>query len=450
MIERLSLTNFKAWERLDNARLAPLTAFFGTNSSGKTSVLQALLLMKQTAASPDRRVALDFGGDSTPVELGTYRDVVFGHDEERSIGFGVEWTLHEDLEIVDPLGDATDRLRSDRIRFEASISLRQGQPSTDSVAYVIDDTRFALARYQGKSTFRLTVNPSQRLPLQQRRGRPATLGGPVRYYGFPAEAVGNYKNADFLNDFELALEELWAHVSYLGPLREDPRRQYTWGGARPADVGQRGEKAVEAILAARAAKLHVPEKGHGRAKVETWVARWLQALGLIHTFDVVPVVKGSSLFQVKVRRTASSPEVLLTDVGFGVSQVLPVLVLLAYAPERSVVLLEQPEIHLHPAVQAGLADVVIDAIAKRRLQVLIESHSEHFLQRLQRRVAEGTVGLDDLALYFCHQVDGRAVLEELALDLYGNVTNWPEGFFGDQLGDAIAMTEAGAKRRGVA
>lgn len=450
MITRLQLRNFKAWEHLENIRLAPLTGFFGTNSSGKTSILQALLLMKQTAASPDRRVALDFGGESSPVELGTFLDTVFAHGEERAIEFGLGWTLAKALTVANPLEPESDLLTGDALQFDASVSLRDGQPATDSITYEIDDVSFSLTRHGTGKSFRLSVAPTGVVEFQKRVGRPSAVTGPVRFYGFPAEAVGNYTNAEFLNDLELQLEQLLAEVSYLGPLREDPHRQYTWGGARPADVGQRGEKAVEAILAARAGKLHVPQRGRGKVTVEKWVARWLQDLGLIESFDVVPVVRGSSLYQVKVRRSGDSPEVLLTDVGFGVSQVLPVLVLLAYAPEGSVILLEQPEIHLHPAVQAGLADVILDAIDKRKVQVIVESHSEHFLQRLQRRVAEQEAAPADVALYFSHQSEGRAVLDELQLDIFGNIGNWPDGFFGDPLGDAVAMTRAAARRQGVA
>ena len=92
---------------------------------------------------------------------------------------------------------------------------------------------------------------------------------------------------------------------------------------------------------------------------------------------------------------------MLTDVGFGVSQVLSVIVLLHCAPEGSTVLLEQPEIHLHPLAQAGLADVIITAAARRKIQIIFESHSKRFLLRLQRRVAERRIESEDVALYFC-------------------------------------------------
>ena len=122
---------------------------------------------------------------------------------------------------------------------------------------------------------------------------------------------------------------------------------------------------------------------------------------------------------------------MLTDVGFGVSQVLPVIVLLHHAPEGSTVLLEQPEIHLHPLAQAELADVIIHAATHRKVQVVLESHSEHLLLRLQRRIAEERVSADDVALYFCRIRNGASEIEALDLDEYGNIRNWPDKFMGD-------------------
>jgi predicted ATPase len=155
---------------------------------------------------------------------------------------------------------------------------------------------------------------------------------------------------------------------------------------------------------------------------------------------------------VLVRTSPKLPEVKLTDVGFGVSQVLPVIVECFYVPRRSIVIFEQPEIHLHPRVQADLADLFVDAIrareggVPRECQFIIESHSEHFLRRLQRRIAEKELSEEDVALYFIHTEGAQARIEQLDVDAYGNIKNWPENFFGDEMADLVARTEAQAKR----
>lgn len=84
--------------------------------------------------------------------------------------------------------------------------------------------------------------------------------------------------------------------------------------------------------------------------------------------------------------------------------------------------------------------------ADRKIQLIIESHSEHFLRRLQRRVAEGVLRLEDVALYFCEVGDQGALLRPLEVNLYGEIKNWPENFFGDEMTELAARMEAAARR----
>lgn len=288
----------------------------------------------------------------------------------------------------------------------------------------------------------------RRPPQPESPPPPELLPPPVKFYGFPDETRASYVNAGFLADFELALERLFARLFYLGPLRDHPQRDYPWTGAEPADVGKRGEKAVEALLAAeaRGRAVAAPEGAHNVPLTE-YIALKLKEMGLIHDFAIRPVSRRSDRYQVLVQQNATSPKVMLTDVGFGLSQVLPVLVLCYYVPEGSIILLEQPEIHLHPAVQAELADVLIDAVKTRKLQIVIESHSEHLLRRLQRRIAEEKYAKEDAALYFCEMRDGASHLTPLELDEYGNIRNWPNEFFGDDFGEMAAMTRAAMDRK---
>jgi predicted ATPase len=287
--------------------------------------------------------------------------------------------------------------------------------------------------------------------LVRQPGRAWPLPSPLRFYGFPDEATAYYKNTAFSSDLVLELERMLKSVFYVGPLREYPKRLYLWSGEVPPHVGERGDRAVEAILASGNRAFNWKSKQKTR-RLPQLVAERLQSMGLIRDFHIEPIGAGRKEYEVLVNTSDKLPEVKLTDEGFGVSQVLPVIVECFYVPRRSIVIFEQPEIHLHPRVQADLADLFVDAIRAREggqsrdCQFIIESHSEHFLRRLQRRIAEEDLAREETALYFINSQAGAARIEELDVDDYGNIKNWPEGFFGDEMEDVVARSEAQARR----
>ena len=433
-------------------RLAPITALFGTNSSGKSSILQFLLMLKQTADSADRSVVLHLGDEKSLVSLGTISDVAFKHSDHPELALGIEWGLPEVLEIKDPETRKKTLFKSSSMKLSAEVVANGGGKLTArSMTYTLGGDSFSLTRKNDKGEYTLSTSPAK-FQFKRAQGRAWPLPAPVKFYGFADEVRTYHQNAGFLSELELEFEKMLRGIYYLGPLRDYPRREYTWAGGDPADMGRRGEYAVAAILAARE-KGEKISRGKGRAKftLEQYVAHWLRELKLIEEFRVEEIKKGTNLYRVYVRRSPGSSEVLITDVGFGVSQILPVLVLCYYAPEGSTILFEQPEIHLHPSVQRGLADVFIDAINVRKIQIIVESHSEDFLRRLQRRVAEAKdLTENDAAIYFCDIEGGEGRLIPLELDTYGNLLAWPKDFFGDPMGDIAAMQSAVMKRKGIA
>lgn len=447
MITALELSNFKSWQNTGTIRLGKLTGFFGTNSSGKTSLLQFLLMLKQTVETPDRSRILHTGNEHTAVDLGTFYDIVHGHSEPGIIDFRVDWRQDKPLEIQNPQsvtpGDLLGSYHD--MALQASIEWLNNRIEVRHFWYRLGQLRFGMERSRG-GTYKLI---SEGYKAKRTLGRKWPLPDPVKSYGFPDQALAYYQNVGFLPDVVLAFEEQFGSIHYLGPLREYPNRSYAWAGERPTGVGSRGEQAVPALLASREQGNTIQpggKKGTRKKSLEEYVADWLQRLNIIHDFKLQQITPHRKEYEVRVKTKPNAPEVLITDVGFGVSQVLPVVVLCFYAPEGSTIILEQPEIHLHPAVQAGLADLFIDAIKARKVQIILESHSEHLLRRLQRRIAEEEIDADDITLYFAEAEDGHSTLSKLDVDDFGNIRNWPANFFGDEMGDLAAMTEAAMKR----
>jgi len=449
MLTELSAGNFKSWKRIEKMRLAPITGLFGTNSSGKTSILQLLLMLKQTIESSDRAQVLEFGDDKSLTNLGSFRDVVYEHEKPGSVDFTVKWTLPETLAVRDPESKTNTLLATEELAFHCELGENgTGRLAVSNLEYDVDQNRFVLRRKGMTGADYKLSNENEGIRFVRTQGRVWDLPAPVKFYGFPDQVYAYYQNAGFLADLQLAFESLFNRLYYLGPLREFPQRHYAWKGSEPADMGRRGERVVDALLASKQRGAYI-SPGFKRKKqtLEQRVAHWLKELGLIYDFKVEPIAEGNNIYQVRVQKTYSSAEVLITDVGFGVSQILPVLVLCYYVPEGSIILLEQPEIHLHPSVQSRLADVFIDAMKNRNVQIIVESHSEHLLRRLQLRVAEENINPNQIALYFCDVTETGSRLTALEVDLFGNIKNWPKDFFGDEFGEISAITRAAMERK---
>ena len=446
MLTRVRLENFKSWEDTGEVPLKPITGFFGPNSSGKSSLLQSLLLMKQTDDSPDRGVGLHFGDEKTLVDLGDFESVIHKHDTERTLKFSLGWdarlSAEQELVIPDDYGGGTV-VEGDYTGFELEV----GELSRDSkrslilerVSYQVADGReFGLRRlpsqeghaeFPGNSTF------ERKLPK-------------VGFHRLPYYVTDEPEAEDFFLALQFELTMVLRNLYYLGPFRANPRRIYAWSGAQPLNMGPAGEYVVDAMLAFRQQGDGViDEPDADLVAIDEYVAGWLKRLSLVHDFRVEALATNRRIFEVKVQQSIGSPEVLLADVGFGVSQILPVLVLCFYVPLKSTLILDHPDIHLHPSAQAGLADVFIDAWKKHAVQILFESHSEHLLRRLQRRIAERTIDQDDVSLFFCStDGSGGSTLSQLNVDEFGNISNWPKDFFGDQFGEIAAISEATMER----
>jgi predicted ATPase len=433
----------------------PVTGIFGANSSGKTSIIQFLLLLKQTKEATDRAIVLELNGSY--LELGSIRDAVHKHDLAKEISWVLSFWPPDwppEMRIVDDASNPhpQDIITGNTLELISRIGVDNQKLVPRSLAYQFGDSNFELSpQAERPLAFDLKASTVEggkaRFEFKRTVGRPWSLPGPIKSYGFPDRARTSFQNAAFLADLEAGYEEQMNRIFYLGPLRDFPRRDYLWTRSRPTDVGRRGEKAIDAILAATEASetRKIKRKGRGMP-FQRMVAHWLHEMGLIDSFSVKEIAVGSNRWQAHVKTRSGASDVLLPDVGFGVSQVLPVVTLLQYVPEGSTVILEQPEIHLHPLAQANLADVIINAATTRKVQVLIESHSEHLLLRLQRRIAEAAISANEVKLYFCDAPLGVSQLTQLEIDLFGNISNWPKNFMGDAFGETAEAERARLNR----
>jgi energy-coupling factor transporter ATP-binding protein EcfA2 len=429
MFTRLRLTNFKAWADTSDIALKPVTMLLGTNSSGKSTLIQSLLLLKQTVQSPDRTVHLNLGGDEVNdlFNFGGFEDVLHksgAADRKFSIAFDFVRGAGHDL-------------------ASGCFDCVYGQTAAGSVAIQhltlqAGKRQFKAVRRE-KGAFSISVDDES-----QPRAKSKNCA-PERSVAFSAEAIAALDlDGPVGEDLSLAMRRELEDISYLGPLRRKPERDYAWNKTKPGDVGSEGRGAIDALLASAILK------GNDAGYVLDGVSTWLRRMGLADKLEVQQQGK-SNRYELIVHRDGQTSN--LRDVGIGISQVLPVLVIAYFAPSGSTIILEEPEIHLHPLAQSVLAELFVAINRERGVQFIVETHSEHLFRRLQTLVARQTIKASDAALYFVEREGKAARLRTLQIDDAGRVLNWPAGFFGDTLGETreqaeLAIARAKALRAG--
>ena len=313
MLKRIKLENFKAWREAD-LTLGKVTGFFGTNSAGKSSILQFLLLLKQTRNATDRGIVLDFGGSADMVNLGTFIDVVHGHADEARIRWLLDWTLPKTLKILDPMRPWQKSLfGDDRLGTQCEVGLRKARLWPYYLAYRFDGTEFRLQSQADSDMVFDLATDSEKFRFVRTQGRAWPLPHPVKTHLFPNQVRNYYQNADFLGDFELQYENQMDSLYYLGPLREPPKRDYHWAGSSPEDVGQRGERTVDAILAAtRDGEMRSLGYRKRQKTFQEMIAYWLKQLGLIEDFHLKEIAKGTNLYRAMLKTSHKGP-VHITD-----------------------------------------------------------------------------------------------------------------------------------------
>jgi hypothetical protein len=225
-------------------------------------------------------------------------------------------------------------------------------------------------------------------------------------------------------------------ISYIGPLRSSPRRSYLLSAEPPSDVGRDGQWASEVLY-----QSSVQEASDVLARANMWLER----LG----YGTISFRALGEYFQVLVQKPGSEVQVNLADCGVGLSQLLPLLVQGCVMEHGDTLIAQQPEIHLNPAQQDVITDFLIELCVTGR-RVIVETHSEHVLSRLRRRIAEGeSLASEEVALYFSESAGDRSSLRRIRISEWGEVSpeEWPKGFFGEQLENSLKMAIAQSRRR---
>lgn len=540
MIHSLEIENFKAFGRRTRIPFAPITLIFGENSAGKSSILHALNLLKQTRESREAGALLLPRTEKGIVDLGSFQDLLYNHDLKRPLTFkietsarfvpshlrgldskktGIELTfsrpsLEEEVKLtclsifvgaqpqplatfqptdvprdfflrsVLPLLGRERRIIRSRLRAIKCVDVSSHPDHWQSIynehaARRVEVLRTLKERWNSASEERaleLHAASLEGTDLEEEderkkmrslhqdsiqfysreftlsefiaRRREFAIGTIVGIDGFMPLAQARFgittlpEDSTFerrssaawdLRDFTLhaarSLEYALDSLFPLGPFRRPPERWYIFTGTSPQDVGYQGDL--------------LPDLLFRRPDLVSNTNEWLKRLGIGYSLKVCSVgSQVKDLFEVRLidNRRKGGIEVSLSDVGFGISQLLP-FVVQSLAAEDQIISIEQPEVHIHPKLQAALGDLLAEAISSpRKNQFIIETHSEHLILRILRRIRESQAGQsqptlrpEDVCVLYVSNEDGGANVTEIPILPEGEFAKeWPKGFFDER------------------
>lgn len=424
MLTHLKLENFKIWRSTGPTRLAPITLLLGTNSSGKSSLIQSLLLIRQTVKGDDPNLDLNLGNPDADdsVTLGQFKDVLCRHgaasESTSATQVGLEFRWSED-------GQAESSTL-----FSARYN--KGPAGSAELAFLRlgrDGQGFSVQRRK-PGIYRLNLATEAKTLGQSADFRPQ------RSFAFSAATLNKLgAKGELIKPIGPALLDELGRIIYLGPVRRLAQRDYVWAGRMPAHIGDDGAKAVDALIASGVARQAAKKRNQpapAEAQLFEQTIRWLKDMNLADGLSI-RALGNSARYELLIENGDQASN--LKDVGVGVSQVIPVIVAALFAQPGHIVIVEEPESHLHPLAQSKLAELLAQVSKERNVQFIVETHSEHLFRRMQTLIAKQQITPKDAAMYFVER-DGKAArMRPLELDDFGRVKNWPEGFFGDALGE---------------
>lgn len=536
MIKEYQISNFKPFADAATIPIRPITLIFGANSSGKSSIFQSILMLKQTleAAQGPNVVLLPKG---KLVDLGSYKEFVHGHDLDRSFSFRMTFPAPKsidqyaddiDIMYLDNQNQNVEILEktigSEMLGLQVTFNLDQtkhniliskvelfiGTESSPILTYssagrdkhgvpqyklsginlkhqywheyydVFSGCQEFFAKFAGmkdsekKLLLEKLMDMASKRTIETQNNKP----GPEKEISGFKKAIEDYENMveneslglhgflpKYLNGWDLkdlisefcdtddhewlantksvslfaitaanTIKEFLKRVYYIAPLREYPERYYIYGGNIVENIGVSGKMLPDVLFG----NLDILSKVNLEIKRFTGKDYELRVSRLSDERS-----ETSEIFALQLVDMTSGITVNLRDIGFGFSQVLPVIVQ-TISSQKKTLLIEQPELHLHPALQAELGDLFINAaLGEQKNAFIIETHSEHLILRLLRRIRETSKGKlpqgcqpitpDQLAVLHVQPDEDGAKIIRLPVTEDGEFEiPWPEGFFAER------------------
>jgi hypothetical protein len=405
MITKISFENYKSFKEKQTLELRPMTILIGKNSSGKSAVLKMLPMIENALnADFDEPLLVDNYG----IELGvSFKDLIFGR---KQVGY-----LMFELKTND--GNCL------------TVKIQSGTRHTDAPK---------ITYWKWNDEMELEYNDRRKNYLDK---VDETLYN-CFFYGFTLDLLLYADKEGSGNTPQINYHEM-LRTNYFSAYRKIPNRIFN---LKPAFLKNKkweidGENAYSFLI---------QDVTRGEGTLLKAVSQWYEAN--FEDWGLRINVEQAPDYKVELVRSHPKVQVNIRDVGQGMSQILP-LVVDAFLPapkeKRIITIIEEPELHLHPAAHANLAELFADNVKNKKTNYLIETHSRNFVLRMRRLVAEGKFDKDDLMIYYVDfdEETGESNLKPIHVDKDGKVDFWPENVFNETSDETTAIRIAQLNRQ---
>lgn len=422
-INKIGLKNFKCFKEVE-VDFSKITLLTGENSSGKSSLIYGLLIPFQSYKFP-----LYLSPNGKYINMGDFREISFKNFKNNNIEINIKFNKYQ-----------YNRMGID-ILTSWVLNPINGLPILYKLQYCEGLDRFDIFKYPN-----LGNDHQENLEILADEKPPLCM-----YYHFNSKTkekdtikeihIENIDELLFFRDyedeeFEYFMRKIFdidnkivgfdENINFLGSYRLDPKRTYYQKSKSTNRILSSGEGFIDQIL-------EWQQKGY--QKFNHLIAI-LKELKLV--YDVKPEKLGGGRFDLKVRVKRGSNWASLADVGFGISQLLPIIVADLQLDNNSTLIMAQPETHLHPSIQAELGTYLVKQVNQLEKQYIIETHSEYLINRLRLSIVKGEIKPEDVAAYYFENTAKEgSIAHRIEFTKQGQILNAPQGFFDTYMMDTM-------------
>lgn len=428
MITEISIANFRAYSNPVTVRIRPITVLIGQNSAGKSTLIKFFQMLRQSLESSEDAF---FVTEGSHVQLGAFRDLKNMNTKKRSVDFKINIKT-DDLPPI-PILSALLKIKKNqseegKVLFKSLFSddVTEQVKRIDVVDYdVSGGIHYTQKTHRGSHKIKMSCHGNTIAEMKTNNIRLARFLNFHTVSEKPESAIISFLQNQMLEP----VRQAFVSTRHLSAIREESERAIIVASPPKDDVGHRGQFAMPHLR-------RLLELKNDATKLVLSHAETVAEVGNLH-FDTS--MKGY-LGHVKGKNNHTGAECHLADFGFGVSQCIPIFVQGALMHKGQLLMVEQPEAHLHPTAQLAMGSFFADLWNKRKVSSLIETHSANILLRLRRLVKQKTLLPHDISVAYFSTERCGVVVKNLDIEKDGSLQEGlPMEFFVADVIEALEM-----------